>query len=114
MQAAKEFIGAVNRARLVRGAGPLSWATAVKFLMARKFDVGRGLSLYEQHEGTRVREGLVRFDPTGEPLRTELETGKFTVLVILKAHCASTSYVPLNSYKLSKIDFRCWRVKVKK
>ena len=64
-----------------RGAGPLSWATAVKFLMARKFDVGRGLMLYEQHEATRIREGLVKFEPTADPLRTELETGKFTVLV---------------------------------
>ena len=53
----------------------------VKFLMARKFDVGRGLTLYEQHEATRIREGLVRFEPAAEPLRAELETGKFTVLV---------------------------------
>lgn len=52
--------------------------------MARKFDVGRGLMLYEQHEATRIREGLVKFEPTADPLRTELETGKFTVLVI---HC---------------------------
>lgn len=49
--------------------------------MARKFDVGRGLTLYEQHESTRIREGLVRFEPATEPLRAELETGKFTVLV---------------------------------
>lgn len=49
--------------------------------MARKFDVGRGLTLYEQHESTRIREGLVRFEPAAEPLRAELETGKFTVLV---------------------------------
>lgn len=49
--------------------------------MARKFDVGRGLTLYEEHEATRIREGLVRFEPTVEPLRAELETGKFTVLV---------------------------------
>ena len=80
-QAAKEFIAAVNFARQQRGSGPLSWATAVKFLMARKFDVGRGLTLYEQHESTRIREGLVRFEPAAEPLRAELETGKFTVLV---------------------------------
>lgn len=80
-QAAKEFIEAVNHARRKRGSGPLSWATAVKFLMARKFDVGRGLTLYEQHEATRIREGLVRFEPASEPLRSELETGKFTVLV---------------------------------
>ncbi|XP_032780937.2 tyrosine-protein phosphatase non-receptor type 9 isoform X2 [Daphnia magna] len=80
IEAAKEFIAAVNLARQQRGSGPLSWATAVKFLMARKFDVGRGLTLYEQHESTRIREGLVHFEPAIEPLRTELETGKFTVL----------------------------------
>jgi len=78
--AAKEFITTVNRVRIGRGSGPLSWATAVKFLMARKFDVSRALTLYEQHEATRVQEGLIRFEPTLDPLITELETGKFTVL----------------------------------
>lgn len=71
----------MNRARIQRGSGPLSWATAVKFLMARKFDVSRALTLYEQHEATRIREGLIHFEPSTDPLRTELETGKFTVLV---------------------------------
>ncbi len=71
----------MNRVRIGRGSGPLSWATAVKFLMARKFDVSRALTLYEQHEATRVQEGLIRFEPTLDPLITELETGKFTVLV---------------------------------
>lgn len=80
IEAAKEFITAVNRVRIGRGSGPLSWASAVKFLMARKFDVSRALTLYEQHEATRIREGLIRFEPIAEPLRTELETGKFTVL----------------------------------
>ena len=49
--------------------------------MARKFDVSRALTLYEQHEATRVQEGLIRFEPTLDPLIAELETGKFTVLV---------------------------------
>jgi len=49
--------------------------------MARKFDVHRSLALYEAHEITRYREGLAKFDPTKEPLKSELETGKFTVLV---------------------------------
>ena len=73
----------MNKARTERGSGALSWASAVKFLMARKFDVNRALTLYQQHEETRVREGLARFQPTVEPLRTELETGKFTVLVMV-------------------------------
>ena len=48
--------------------------------MARKFDVDRALTLFHQHEFTRTREGLVVFNPTEDPLKTELESGKFTVL----------------------------------
>lgn len=61
--------------------GPVSWSTAVKFLCARKFDVARAVALYEQHEATRYREGLTSFDPSVDPLKTELETEKFTILV---------------------------------
>ena len=39
------------------------------------------MSLYEQHEATRNREGLINLDPTNDPLRVELTTGKFTILV---------------------------------
>ena len=63
--------------------GPVSWTTAVKFLFARKFDVNRAVVLFDQHEQTRQREGLTNFDPKQEPLRTELQTGKFTILVRL-------------------------------
>ena len=59
----------------------MSFNTAVKFVMARKFDVNRALALYEAHEIVRFREGLVKFDPTKDPLKSELETAKFTVLV---------------------------------
>lgn len=79
-QATKEFIEVVNEQRSQRNAGPLAWNTAVRFLMARKFDIRRALALYEQHEITRTREGLAKLDPAREPLRTELETGKFTLL----------------------------------
>lgn len=41
----------------------------------------RAVNLYEQHEATRHREGLVNLNPTCEPLQTELSTGKFTILV---------------------------------
>lgn len=57
--------------------------TGLKFLMARKFDVPRSLQLYQSHETVRIREGVVKFDPLVDPLRKELETGKFTILVCL-------------------------------
>ncbi|XP_012278833.1 tyrosine-protein phosphatase non-receptor type 9 [Orussus abietinus] len=79
-QATKEFIETVNKCRAGRRVGPVSWSTAVKFLAARKFEVSRALALYEQHEATRRREGLAVLYPTQEPLRSELRTGKFTVL----------------------------------
>nr|CAD7402003.1 unnamed protein product [Timema poppensis] len=78
--ATKNFIDVVNRLRRRRAAGPVSWGTAVKFLAARKFDISRAVGLYEQHEATRHREGLVSFDPGVEPLKSELDTGKFTIL----------------------------------
>lgn len=61
--------------------GSISPATALKFLLARKFDVQRAVALFEQHERTRSEEGLYNLDPASDPLRTELETGKFTILV---------------------------------
>ncbi|XP_037777162.1 tyrosine-protein phosphatase non-receptor type 9-like isoform X1 [Penaeus monodon] len=79
-EATKEFVEQVNELRRSRNVGPLSWNTAVKFLMARKFDVSRAVSLYEQHEITRHREGLTHLNPSSDPLRTELTTGKFTIL----------------------------------
>ncbi|XP_034487528.1 tyrosine-protein phosphatase non-receptor type 9 isoform X2 [Drosophila innubila] len=58
----------------------ISHTTAVKFLYARKFDIPRAVSLYEQHEQIRQREYLYNIDPDVEPLRSELQTGKFTIL----------------------------------
>lgn len=84
LQATKNFIEVVNKLRSRRKLGPVSWSTAVLFLLARKFDVNRAVALYEQHEATRLREGLVHFDPLSEPLRSELLTGKFTILVSRK------------------------------
>ncbi|RWS16207.1 tyrosine-protein phosphatase non-receptor type 9-like protein [Dinothrombium tinctorium] len=79
-KAAKEFIKIVNDIRRQHNAGPMSFNTALKFMMARKFDVHRALSLYEAHEITRFKEGLAKFDPFSDPVKSELETGKFTVL----------------------------------
>lgn len=63
-----------------RGRSKISAAIALKFLLARKFDVPRAVVLYEQHEESR-RDGLYDFDPRSEKLKRELETGKFTILV---------------------------------
>ena len=41
LQATQKFLEIVNKARGRKGAGPITWKTAVKFLMARKFDVDR-------------------------------------------------------------------------
>ncbi|XP_047737054.1 tyrosine-protein phosphatase non-receptor type 9 isoform X4 [Hyalella azteca] len=84
-EATKEFLERANCLRVngsdcSSSSGPLTWNTAVKFLMARKFDVQRALQLYQQHEITRRKEGLCNFDITVEPLRSELATGKFTIL----------------------------------
>ncbi|KAI5696273.1 hypothetical protein M8J75_010766 [Diaphorina citri] len=79
-QATKHFLDTVNQIRGHRRAAPVSWTTAVKFLVARKFDVARAVSLFEQNEAIRRAEGLMNFDPTKEPLKSELKTGKFTIL----------------------------------
>uniref|UniRef100_A0A7N8YJF5 Tyrosine-protein phosphatase non-receptor type 9 n=1 Tax=Mastacembelus armatus TaxID=205130 RepID=A0A7N8YJF5_9TELE len=59
---------------------PLSKDLAVKFLMARKFDVLRAIELFHSYRETRLKEGIVRLQPQEEPLRSELLSGKFTVL----------------------------------
>lgn len=81
LQAVSSFLEIVNKIRKRSNASPVSRHTAQKFLTARKFDVTRAVSLYEQHEATRQREGLVNLDPLSDPLKSELETGKFTILV---------------------------------
>jgi len=58
-------------------------SSAVKFLWARKFDVDRAVLLYEQHEETRLREGLFGFNCGVEPLIGEIKSQKFTILVRL-------------------------------
>lgn len=71
----------VNKCRIQNNQPLMGMRTARKFVMARKFDFSRSLELYHQHEKVRFREGLVRFDPHQSPLKRELETGKFTILV---------------------------------
>uniref|UniRef100_A0A671U3B7 Tyrosine-protein phosphatase non-receptor type 9 n=1 Tax=Sparus aurata TaxID=8175 RepID=A0A671U3B7_SPAAU len=61
-------------------AGLVSQPTAVKFLMARKFDVSRAIELFQAYKNTRIKEGIIDINPDEEPLRSELLSGKFTVL----------------------------------
>uniref|UniRef100_A0A8C7LDZ7 Tyrosine-protein phosphatase non-receptor type 9 n=1 Tax=Oncorhynchus kisutch TaxID=8019 RepID=A0A8C7LDZ7_ONCKI len=58
----------------------VSQPTAVKFLMARKFDVSRAIDLFQAYKNTRIKEGIFNINPEEEPLRSELLSGKFTVL----------------------------------
>ncbi|KAJ8336051.1 hypothetical protein SKAU_G00393940 [Synaphobranchus kaupii] len=58
----------------------VSQTTAFKFLIARKFDVSRAIDLFQAYKNTRIKEGIFNIDPDEEPLRTELLSGKFTVL----------------------------------
>lgn len=78
IQAVKEFIEIINK-RIERKT--ISPSTALKFVLARKLDVQRAVELFEQYEVLRKLEDLDNINPFLEPLRTELETGKFTILV---------------------------------
>ncbi|KAE8300122.1 Tyrosine-protein phosphatase non-receptor type 9 [Larimichthys crocea] len=49
-------------------------------LMARKFDVSRAIELFQAYKNTRIKEGIININPDEEPLRSELLSGKFTVL----------------------------------
>ncbi|UXI15499.1 protein furry [Sarcoptes scabiei] len=71
----------INKSRLQNNEPLMRLTTACKFLMARKFDLLRSLELYKSHESVRFREGLIKFDPSKDPLKRELETGKFTILL---------------------------------
>ncbi|KAI2648549.1 Tyrosine-protein phosphatase non-receptor type 9 [Labeo rohita] len=79
-QATKQFLEEINKWTSQHGVSPLSWDVAVKFLMARKFDVLRAIELFHSYRETRLREGIVKLQPHEEPLRSELLSGKFTVL----------------------------------
>jgi len=78
--ATEKFLENVNKWRAARELKQLSQSSAVKFLMARKFNVDRALVLYQQHEIMRIREGLTYFDHSSGPLQSELSKGKFTIL----------------------------------
>uniref|UniRef100_A0A669E0F9 protein-tyrosine-phosphatase n=1 Tax=Oreochromis niloticus TaxID=8128 RepID=A0A669E0F9_ORENI len=76
------FLEEINKWTSQHGVSPLSRELAVKFLMARKFDVLRAIELFHSYRETRLKEGIVRLQPQEEPLRSELLSGKFTVLSV--------------------------------
>uniref|UniRef100_A0A8C6USZ1 Tyrosine-protein phosphatase non-receptor type 9 n=1 Tax=Neogobius melanostomus TaxID=47308 RepID=A0A8C6USZ1_9GOBI len=78
--AVEEFLSEVRSRELPHSAGLVSQPTAVKFLMARKFDVSRAFDLFQAYKNTRIKEGIININPDEEPLRSELLSGKFTVL----------------------------------
>ncbi|XP_072239387.1 tyrosine-protein phosphatase non-receptor type 9 [Leuresthes tenuis] len=78
--AVEEFLSEVRSRELPHSAGLVSQPTAVKFLMARKFDVSRAIELFQAYKNTRIKEGIFNINPDEEPLRSELLSGKFTVL----------------------------------
>ncbi|KAK6288384.1 hypothetical protein J4Q44_G00389160, partial [Coregonus suidteri] len=79
-QAVEEFLGEVRSREQPHSAALVSQPTAVKFLMARKFDVPRAIDLFQEYKNTRIKEGIFNINPDEEPLRSELLSGKFTVL----------------------------------
>uniref|UniRef100_A0A8D3CZN0 Tyrosine-protein phosphatase non-receptor type 9 n=1 Tax=Scophthalmus maximus TaxID=52904 RepID=A0A8D3CZN0_SCOMX len=80
LQAVEEFLSEVRSREQPHSAGLVSQPTAVKFLMARKFDVSRAIDLFQAYKNTRIKEGIININPDEEPLRSELLNGKFTVL----------------------------------
>ncbi|XP_048484673.1 tyrosine-protein phosphatase non-receptor type 9 isoform X3 [Plutella xylostella] len=94
LRATKAFLDALSES----GAACVSRATAVKFLLARKFDVARAHALWRQHEATRRREGLTKFEPFEDPLKSELETGKFTILPARDATGAAIAVFTANKH----------------
>uniref|UniRef100_A0A9J8A3S1 Tyrosine-protein phosphatase non-receptor type 9 n=2 Tax=Cyprinus carpio TaxID=7962 RepID=A0A9J8A3S1_CYPCA len=82
--AVEEFLAELRCREQSQNADLVSQMTAVKFLMARKFDVSRAIDLFQAYKNTRIKEGIYNINPNEEPLRIELLSGKFTVLVKMK------------------------------
>lgn len=76
-----ELIVLINRDCKSQNRLPIDRSSAILFLRARKFDINRAVLLHEQYEETRHREGLFGFNCAVEPLKSELQTQKFTILV---------------------------------
>uniref|UniRef100_A0A673K8L0 Tyrosine-protein phosphatase non-receptor type 9 n=1 Tax=Sinocyclocheilus rhinocerous TaxID=307959 RepID=A0A673K8L0_9TELE len=102
LTATKQFLEEINKWTSQHGVSPLSWDVAVKFLMARKFDVLRAIELFHSYRETRLREGIVKLQPHEEPLRSELLSGKFTVLGVRDPSGASIALYTAKLHQPSK------------
>uniref|UniRef100_A0A9J7XLW1 Tyrosine-protein phosphatase non-receptor type 9 n=1 Tax=Cyprinus carpio carpio TaxID=630221 RepID=A0A9J7XLW1_CYPCA len=102
LEATKQFLEEINKWTSQHGVSPLSWDVAVKFLMARKFDVLRAIELFHSYRETRLREGIVKLQPHEEPLRSELLSGKFTVLGVRDPSGASIALYTAKLHHPSK------------
>ncbi|XP_074153041.1 LOW QUALITY PROTEIN: tyrosine-protein phosphatase non-receptor type 9 [Sminthopsis crassicaudata] len=78
--ATKQFLEEINKWTVQYNVSPLSWNLAVRFLMARKFDVLRAIELFHAYREMRRKEGIVKLRPHEDPLRSEILSGKFTIL----------------------------------
>ena len=101
--ATRIFSENVNKWRATKELTELSWSSAVKFLMARKFNVERALVLYQQHEIMRIREGLTYLDHSSGPLQAELKRGKFTVLPCGDPNGATIALFNLSLHEPSEV-----------
>jgi len=61
-----------------------NWNIAVKFLMARRFDVDRAVELYSAHESLRRKENLHLIHLNDKNFIADLDSGKFTILPFIR------------------------------
>lgn len=70
-----QFLAGANEMAAIAKEPKVDLQTAVMFLMARKFDVGRAIELFEKYKTLLNELGLVYYDP--KTLEPELMSGKF-------------------------------------
>ncbi|KAM8970640.1 tyrosine-protein phosphatase non-receptor type 9-like [Sarcophilus harrisii] len=78
--ATKKFLKKINKWTSQYNVSPIPWKLAVRFLVARKFDVRLAVELFRAYVKMRQKEGILNLRPDEEPLRSEILSGKFTIL----------------------------------
>ncbi|CAB3985207.1 tyrosine- phosphatase non-receptor type 9 [Paramuricea clavata] len=89
---------------LKSGLPPVSTAMALKFLMARKFDVTRASKLFKRHLEVRVKYKMAEMKPLDEPLSKELLSEKLTILDRVEANKPAVILVNGKYYKPEEKD----------